>query len=190
MLLVCLFQFFIDRRPWAALCPRRTHICSGLRWLLNIVKYSVILCLCIIFFYIFNSILICASTGCWWGEQQRAHARNPGEAAQGEEGPAQPDEGGGCNIFSLIFCSTKWRKRSQRLLFVHFWFNLMKREVAEPILFLSLWRNLKLVTKLIVFLFRMRTAWRWSLRWTRRLPSSREPARSQRLATSTAESHL
>ena len=92
--------------------------------------------------------------------------------------------------FSLIFCSTKWRKRSQRLLFVHFWFNLMKREVAEPILFLSLWRNLKLVTKLIAFLFRMRTAWRWSLRWTRRLPSSREPARSQRLATSTAESHL
>ena len=68
--------------------------------------------------------------GCRWGKQQRAHARNPGEAAQGEEGPAQPDEGRGwrkfflsffaqldeggeCNFFSFTFCSTGWRGRLQ-----------------------------------------------------------------------------
>ena len=67
-------------------------------------------------------------------------------------------------------------------IFVLFWFNQMKREFAEPICW-PMWPNLW-------FLFRMRTAWRWSLRWTRRLPSSLEPARSQRSATSTAESHL
>ena len=138
----CLFisVFFIDRRPWAALCPRRTHICSGLRWLLNIVKYSVILCFCIVFFYIFNSILICAPPGCWWGEQQRAHARNPGEAAQGEEGPAQPDEGGGLNILCFHFLLNRMKEEVAKPIFVLFWFNQMKREFAEPIWW-PMWPN-------------------------------------------------
>lgn len=77
-----------DRRPWAALCQRRTPICSGSRSLAtSSLRHAAST----------RSNLWCLTwlPGGGGGEQQCPHPRHHREAPQGEEGNTQQNEGRG-----------------------------------------------------------------------------------------------